>query len=282
MFRSMFDAIITAARSFFGNWKTMAAFVALFTALVIAVYLFFTTPEAKTWQVALTFLLTLAIPVLFFMLQTLGVEYVNREHKLSEMLARTGKEFWKLLIISLPVIALTWLVVWGINKFDVSLTAGIRDAANSAGTAVAEKAGEERIKTLATTITIVNALILYFIVPLFSIHLWIATLQAGFKQAIVGLLRIIVRAFAPRSVLTYLLGLIIFGVLPYYIITTRTPIKSPWLDLTMLGLRIALALLVIMIGWIITVGALALMTPPQPLSTNAETELSPLSSEAAA
>lgn len=282
MIRNIINAITTATQSLFGNWKTTAAFVVLYAIFVFAVYLFFTTPEARMWQVALTFLLTLLIPVLFFVLQTMGVEYVNGEGKFSEWLARVGREFWKPLLISLPVIALTWLAIWGLNTLDTTLTAGIRDAAASAGTDAAYKAGEERIKTLALTFTVVSALILYFLVPLFSIHLWIATLRDGFKQTLKGIFRVLYRAFAPRSVLTYLLGFVVFGVLPYYIITMRTPIKSPWLDLTVLGGRIALALLVALIGWVVTVGALALLTPPTPTPVAKEAEAPPLNVEAAA
>jgi hypothetical protein len=125
-------------------------------------------------------------------------------------------------------------------------------------------------------------LILYFLVPLFSIHLWIATLRDGFKQTLTGIFRVLLGAFAPRSVLTYLLGFVVFGVLPYFIITTRTPIKSPWLDLTVLGLRIALALLVALIGWVVTVGALSLLTPQTPMPVATEAEAPPLNAEAAA
>ncbi|HEX4949896.1 MAG TPA: hypothetical protein VFZ34_24735 [Blastocatellia bacterium] len=259
MIRNIINAITTATRAFFGNWKTAVIFVLLYAVFVFAVYLFFTTPEARMWQVALTVLLLLVIPVLFFVLQTMGVEYVNGERKFSELLARAGREFWKPLLVSLPVMALTWLAIWGLNTLDHTMTAGIRDAASSAGTDAAFKAGEERIKTLALTITVVSALILYFIVPLFSIHLWIAAVRDGIKQTLKGILRVLLRAFAPRSVLTYLLGFVVFGVLPYYILTMRTPIKSPWLDLTLLGARIALALLVVLMGWVVTVGALSIL-----------------------
>jgi hypothetical protein len=268
MIRNIINAITNASRSLFGNWKTVAVFVVLHATFVFAVYLFFTTPEARMWQVALTFLLTLVIPILFFVLQTMGVEYVNSE---GNWLARVGREFWKPLLISLPVFALTWLVIWGLNKFDYTMTAGIREAASAAGTDAAYKAGEERIKTLAFTFTVVSALILYFLVPLFSIHLWIATLRDGIKQTLKGVFRVLFRAFAPRSVLTYLLGFVVFGVLPYFIITTRTPIKSPWLDLTVLGLRIALALLVALIGWIVTVGAMALLQPKETTGSTGDT-----------
>jgi hypothetical protein len=268
MIRTIINAISTATRALFGNWKTAAVFVVLYAAFVFAVYLFFTTPEARMWQVALTFLLTLVIPLLFFVLQTMGVEYVNGE---GNWLARVGREFWKPLLVSLPVIALTWLVIWGLNKLDYTLTAGIREAANAAGTDAAYKAGEERIKTLALTMTVVSALILYFLVPLFSIHLWIAAVRDGFKHTLKGIFRVLLRAFAPRSVLTYLIGFVVFGVLPYYIITTRTPIKSPWLDLTVLGLRIALALLVVLIGWVVTVGAMALLRPQETTGNTGDT-----------
>lgn len=271
MIRNIINAITTATRALFGNWKTAAVFVLLYAAFVFAVYLFFTTPEARMWQVALTVLLLLVIPILFFVLQTMGVEYVNGERKFSEILTRAGREFWKPLLLSLPVFAVTWLVIWGLNYFDETMTAGIRDAAASAGSDAAYKAGEERIKTLALTITVVSALILYFLVPLFSIHLWIAAVRDGIRQTLKGIFRVSLRAFAPRSVLTYLLGAVVFGVLPYYIITTRTPIKTPWLDLTMLGARIALALLVILIGWIVTIGALTLLQPKQTTGSTGDT-----------
>ena len=149
MIRTIINAITTATRALFGNWKTTAVFVVLYAAFVFTLYLFFTTPEARMWQVAFTILLTLLIPVLFFVLQTMGVEYVNSKRKFSELLACAGREFWKPLLLSLPVLVLAWLVIWGLNKLDYSLTAGIREAANSAGTDTAYKAGEERIKNLA-------------------------------------------------------------------------------------------------------------------------------------
>ncbi len=262
MIRNIINAISTAIKSLFTNWKTTATFVLLYTLFVGAVYLFFTTPEARFWQVGLTFLLMLVMPILFFMLQSMGVNYTNL--KLSELLSKAAREFWKLFIVTLPIILLTWLVIWSINKIDSSFTTGLREAANSASTATKIKEAEDRIKMLSTIVTFVNALIMYFIVPLFSIQLWIATLRDGMGQTLKNIFRIIFKAFAPRSVLTYVLGFVIFGVLPYYLITMRTPIKSPWMDLSVLGIRIIAALLFLLFGWIVTVGALSLLSPPLP------------------
>lgn len=257
MLRNIINAITSATRALFGDWKTMVVFVVFYAAFVFSLYLFFTTPEARLWQVALTLLLLLIIPILFFVLQAMSVNYTNAETKLNDLLVRAGREFWKLLLISLPLIALVWLLVWGINKLEFIGVTGIREAATSSDKI---KAGEERIKLINTIVFTVNGLLLYFILPLLSIQLWIAVSRDGFKQTLKSLGRVILRAFAPRSLLTYLLGFIVFGVLPYFIITTRTPIKSPWVDLSVLGIRIALALLVMLIGWVVTLGAMRILS----------------------
>jgi hypothetical protein len=98
-------------------------------------------------------------------------------------------------------------------------------------------------------------------------------LRDGFKQTLKSIFRVVLRAFAPRSVLTYLIGFVVFGIVPYYILTMRTPIKSPWLDLTVLGLRIALALLVVLIGWVVTVGAMSLLQPRPTTGNTGDTGL---------
>ena len=260
MFRNILNALTSAVRTLFGNGKMVAAFVVLYATFIFALYLFFTTSEANIWKIALSILLTIVLLSLFFVLQAMGVNYSAQERKLSTLLTQSAREFWKLLVLTLPIIILAGLVIWGVNKLGTSFTTGIREAALSAGAEAKIKAGEERIKTLELITTIVTALLIYFIVPLFSIHLWIATLRDGIWQTLKGFGRIILRAFAPRSVLTYLLGFLVFGVIPYFIITTRTLLKNPWLDLSVLGFRITLALLIGLLGWVVTVGTLSLLT----------------------
>jgi len=66
-----------------------------------------------------------------------------------------------------------------------------------------------------------------------------------------------VKAFAPRTLLTYALVLVVFGAILYVILFTKTPVKSAWLELGLLGARLTLAGLVIFFGWLLGVGALA-------------------------
>ena len=260
MLRNILNALTSAVRTLFGNWQTVAAFVVLYAAFIFALYLFFTTSEANIWKIALSILLTIVLLILFFTLQVMGVNYSAQEYKLSTLLTQSVREFWKLLVLTLPLIILAGLVIWSVNKLGTSVTTGIREAAMSAGAEAKIKAGEERIKTLELITTIVTALLIYFIVPLFSIHLWITTLHDGIRQTLKSFGRIILRAFAPRSVLTYLLGFLMFGVIPYFIITTQAPLKNLWLNLSVLGLRITLALLIGLLGWVVTVGTLKLLT----------------------
>jgi hypothetical protein len=96
-----------------------------------------------------------------------------------------------------------------------------------------------------------------FALPLVAVHSWLAASRGGVGQVFKGIGRVIARALAPRSALIYAVGLIVFAVIPYFLIVPRTPAKNPWVDMTLLGARLALALLFILVGWVVTLGALS-------------------------
>lgn len=103
-------------------------------------------------------------------------------------------------------------------------------------------------------------LLLCIALPLATIHLWISTAHEGLRAALKGIGRTLARAFAPRAVLAYAIGLVIFGVVPYFLLFTRTPTKNAWVEIGLLSARLVLALLFALLGWVITLGALAKMT----------------------
>jgi hypothetical protein len=100
-------------------------------------------------------------------------------------------------------------------------------------------------------------LLFCLILPLAAIHLWIATARDGLKKTFKRSARIIGRAFAPQSVVIYAIGFVFFAVVPYFLIVTKTPVNSAWLDAGLLVARLLLAVLFSLIGWVVTVGALA-------------------------
>ena len=85
----------------------------------------------------------------------------------------------------------------------------------------------------------------------------------GLKATLKGLHRVLGRAFAPRSVLVYAVGLFLFGLMPYFVLFTRTALTNGWAELTVFGLRLALVFALTLVGWVVTLGALARVTPPE-------------------
>jgi hypothetical protein len=95
--------------------------------------------------------------------------------------------------------------------------------------------------------------------PLSAIHLWIAVAGGGSRS----LLRIkrlgsaLATAFSSNSVLIYGLGLIIFFVLPYVVLVPAFTVKGNKTEFVLFGLRLLLAFLFSLLGWVITLTALA-------------------------
>jgi hypothetical protein len=109
----------------------------------------------------------------------------------------------------------------------------------------------------AVAITTLEYLIFFLILPLAAIHLWIATAREGLKRAIKQSARIVARGLSPQAVVTYAIGFVFFAIIPYFLVVTRTPAGSAWLDAGLLVVRLLLAVAFSLIGWVATVGALA-------------------------
>jgi hypothetical protein len=118
--------------------------------------------------------------------------------------------------------------------------------------------------------TTLRFFLLGIVLPLAGVHLWIAVAHQGLWGAVRKILAVLARALAPQPVLIYTVGLLVFGLLPYFLIFTRTPIKNGWAELLIFGLRLALAFVLTLWGWIITVGALARTSGFQGAGTETE------------
>jgi len=104
-------------------------------------------------------------------------------------------------------------------------------------------------------------LLLGMILPLLAAHLWLSTAHDGLLPTLKKIHRVAARAFAPRSVFIYAVGLFVFGLMPYFILYTRTSVSNTWAELSLFTLRLALAFVFTLLGWTITLGALARSTP---------------------
>jgi hypothetical protein len=248
MIKDIFHSILSAAQRLFANWASLLISLLLYLALIGSVYLFFTIREATASQVALNLILPILAVGLFFLIQAMGLSYTRIGVGAGYLLKRSFKDFWKILLASLPLILLAWLIVYLFGKadqeyFTESLTAGSKVRSG-----------------VATAVHAIQIILLYVLLPLISIHLWISTVREGVAAAFKGIGRTVARALAPRSLLIYLMICAVFGGVVYFLLFQHTTLKGPWTQLWAVGIKTALVLLMAFIGWLLTLGSIAEMT----------------------
>ncbi len=62
---------------------------------------------------------------------------------------------------------------------------------------------------------------------------------------------------------------------PYFLLFTRTGAKGEWTELTLFGLRLVLAFLFTLLGWVLTMRALAIQAGDARATAAAEANLPP-------
>ncbi len=224
--------------------RPMALLLALFLylGLIGAVWLFVTTREATLTQLAVTVMTALVAASLFFAMQSIAVRYTSSDAGFGGALRGASRDCLKLFAISLPilVVAVVGLFVFALLEF-----------------LIMRGRPEAQYGFLYTRfIPGLRFSLLLVALPLVAVQLWIAVTRDGLRLALKGMGMSVARAFSPKSLLTYLLILVVFGTIAYLLIFTRTPASNAWLEIGLLVGRLALAGLVIFLGWFLGVGAL--------------------------
>jgi hypothetical protein len=264
MLRDTLHAIATATRTVFLNWKSMLLIAIVYASLLLVLYFFVIIREATLLQVSVTIGFAIAAPLLFFILQTMIAKDGTGANARS-LLRESLTNFWKLLLISLPLIAVAVLIAYLLGKAQAHFGASVSDAplqvphrmATTAGTREATKPIDWRGVILSTLRYLAFGLFL----PLAAIHLWLDTAQEGLGSAFRKVKTLLFRSFAPQSVLIYIAGFLIFAVAPYLVLFRTTPTKHAWLELSILVARLLIVFALTLFGWVITVRALSLSSP---------------------
>ncbi len=233
------------ARSFAGKPKKLVPSAAIYLALLGTAAVFVTTKEATMQQVAITLVTLLAAPALFFLLQALCVNDANNTGVVP-MLKRAARDGWKLMIASIPVIFVAVLIYVLLGKVEAQFASPLLAGLPT------ETAGAAFARVVFSTIRL---LLFGVVVPLVCLHLWIEVTQDGARRVLGNIKTLIARALAPRSLVTYLMGLVLFGLVPYALIVLRTPVQRASIELTLLTIRLVLAFSFVLLGWMITAGA---------------------------
>lgn len=238
------SAVWSAVRMLFKSWTTLPLLLAMYAALLLALYLFISTREATVPQLILTFTLMFAVPLLFFLLQAASVNYASSP---SGLLRKALRDCFKFMAVSLPVIAVTILAVYGVGKLQGRL-------------AIDPNTLQPVSPNKMTILIVLRYLLIGVIAPLVTIQLWIATSTRGLREVIRGLRHTLAGAFAPQSVLVFAFGFLIFAVAPYFLLAQTISIQRTWLEVSLFTARVVVSALLVLIGWVITLGALSILS----------------------
>jgi len=270
MLTETFHSIITAARNVFRNWQSTLLIAAIYAALLALLYLFVSVKEATLAQVILTFAYAITAPLLFFILQAMiagggAAETVTENADQPApvtagfLLRRALTNFWKLILITLPLIALAMLIAYllsrGQNYFGQNAHEPVTTSFPMAATPNTPPA--RPINWKVALFSTIRYLAFGLFLPLAAIHLWLVTVRDGLGRAVRKIGSLLARAFAPQSVLIYIAGFLVFAVAPYFLLFKATQSSHAWLELSFLVARLIVVFALTLFGWTITVRALA-------------------------
>jgi hypothetical protein len=272
MTKNVLASIFAAARDLVRSPRSLAVLFALYLAFIAAIFFFITTREATLWQLFVTGASVLLVPLLFFVVQAAGATYAVGERSAAGLLRRTARGFLKVILVSVPVILLTVLSVYLLDKLEqrVQLTPQERasveyarntsddeEAESSASSSSEESKPKPPVRWKYLLVSALRLLVLGLFLPLAAMHLWLAAVRDGLGSTFARFPRHFLRAFSARSVLTYGVGMIVFALIPYFLITKRTPLSSNTFELLVFGVRILVAVSLMLFGWVMTMTALA-------------------------
>lgn len=269
----------------FANPGALLVFAIIYAFLLVASYIFISIREATILQVLVTYALMILIPIGFF---TLQASIINR--------ALDQKFRWRVILIDalkflavvIPLLLLAWLLLYLLNKLAARYPAPVVQAPPPINQGPPPPSATPALHWPSVIFTTLRFVLLGVAFPLAAIHLWIAVAGGEFR----GLFRdgaksffkrigsALARAFSSDSVLIYGLGLIIFFVLPYVILVPTFSVSGNKREFAFFGLRLLLAFLFSLVGWVATLTALTRTVPALPAEIPASNVALPTESAA--
>jgi hypothetical protein len=171
------------------------------------------------------------------------------------------RDFLKIVLLGLPVIALAVAVIYLLGKLQAHLPKPA-EAPHAYALAPHAEPPPAPLHWQDALVSTLWLLLLGIILPLVAAHLWLSAARDGLAPTLKRIHRVTARAFNAPSVFIYVVGFFVFALLPYFVLFTRTQVSNGWAELSLFGLRLLLAFVLTLWGWAITLGALARATPP--------------------
>jgi hypothetical protein len=248
----------------FANLGALVVFAALYAFLLLASYLFIAIREATVWQVLVTYALIILIPLGFFVLQASIIDReLDRKLRWRVILI----DALQFLLVTIPVLLIVWLLYYLLNKVAGRYPAPVVALPPPPPVAHAAPPPPPPPLPLHWPSLIFSTLrfaLLGVAFPLATIHLWIAVAGGGFRSLFAPGAKLFFKrigsalatAFSSNSVLIYGFGLIIFFVLPYLALVPTFTVKGNKAEFIVFGVRLLLAFVFSLVGWVVTLRAL--------------------------
>lgn len=267
-----FRTFLRTSKALLTNPRALAIFAVLYAVLLLTLYGFISVREATPWQVLVTLLFVVLIPVEFFVLQSAILQ-----HSLAPGLQwrQIIRDAIKLAVVTIPIILLGFLLVYLLNKLQARFPAPV-----AGGLQISPGPPKPPPLHLPSVLfATLRFLLLGLVLPLTAVQLWIevaahdvrTSLGGGATAVLKRIGNVLARALTFDSVVIYALGLIVFVLAPYAILFLRIPVKGTKTDFAVFIARLLLVYVFTLIGWIVTVSALARTTadtsPAVPVST---------------
>ena len=248
----------------FANLGALVVFAALYAFLLLASYVFIAIREATVWQVLVTYALIIFIPLGFFVLQA---SIIDRELDQKLRWRVILIDTLQFLLVTIPVLLIVWLLYYLLNKVAGRYPAPVVALPPPPPVVHAAPPPPPPPMPLHWPSLIFSTLrfaLLGVAFPLATIHLWIAVAGGGFRSLFAPGAKLFFKrigsalatAFSSNSVLIYGLGLIIFFVLPYIALVPTFTVKSNKTEFIVFGVRLLLAFVFSLVGWVVTLTAL--------------------------
>ncbi|MET0650682.1 MAG: hypothetical protein ABW208_29075 [Pyrinomonadaceae bacterium] len=264
MIKDSFGALGASTRDLFRNWRGLLLVAVIYGLLLASVYYFFLTGVANAWQLIVSAVTAGAAPLLFFLFQSAAANAALPEATAARVARHAPRDLLKVLLLAVPVAAVAALFVYFLLKLPGWLPSVAEESSQVTARVVSGVGSRPAPLRWQEALLSTSWLVLLgFVVPLTAAHLWLSAARVGLAATLKGLHRVLGRAFAPRSVLVYVVGLFLFGLMPYFVLFTRTGLTNGWAELTLFGVRLAFVFFLTLVGWVVTLGALARVTPPE-------------------
>src|SRR5437868_1567464 len=257
------------------NIGALLIFAIIYAILLATLVRFIWIREATVWQVLFTYAFMILIPAEFFIFQAAIIDRVRDQKFRWRAIMIDAVKFF---VATIPILLIGWLLYYLLNKIALRYPA-------PALPLLPVTQGPPKAQPLhwpSLLFATFRFVLLGVALPLAAIRVWMAVaggevrslFDGGTKAFLKRIGSAVARAFASESVLIYALGLIIFFVLPYFILVPTFNIKGNKTEFVVFVLRLVLAYLFSFFGWVVTVSTFA--------KSGTETETAPARSVAIA